>query len=169
MSWITTHKIWVVTLRNADSELHESNDDVGKIKLLKQVDHLHTNNRTLSTMNTLIKNSNRQQIWHYRDHKTWKTFLLEKLPFMRIIQSILIHCACNRKHGTLYIATLFTNHQRRSVQDWTQIPPVQVLVHTTLPPENYWGVNQLICLLSTCRPVLCLHIQRLEQIPQSSP
>ena len=30
----------------------------------------------------------------------------------------------------------FTNHQPRSVPNWTQIPPVQVRLHVTLPPRT---------------------------------
>jgi len=30
----------------------------------------------------------------------------------------------------------FINHQPRSIPDWTQIPPVQVRLHMTLPPRT---------------------------------
>jgi len=46
-------------------------------------------------------------------HKTW----------VRAVSELL-----RRKHGTLplHLRSPFTNHQPRSVPDWTQIPPVQV-------------------------------------------
>jgi len=40
-----------------------------------------------------------------------------------------------RKHGTLY-RYISVHHQPRSVPDWTQIPPVQVRLHMTLPPRT---------------------------------
>ena len=49
--------------------------------------------------------------------------------------------SCCAKNMELSTATSpFTNHQPRSVLDWTQIPTVQVRLHMTTS-KNYSGVN----------------------------
>ena len=57
-------------------------------------------------------------------------------------------CAANMELFTATSTSPFTNHQPRSVPDWTQIPPVQVRLHMTLPPRTIeeW-TNLLIYLL----------------------
>jgi len=82
------------------------------------------------------------------------------------------YCAGNMELSTA--TSPFTNHQPRSVPDWTQIPRVQVRLHMTLPPrtiENwtnlltYWQCSARLSNVSRYREltVELLHQPRLAE------